>query len=689
MEIRDFLFREIEGKKDMKLSHKLIMLSTAALMGVTPVLGGVNTASVAQAATKSSKIVLGSNAYVYLKDGTRNKNYKVGDTAYPVIGKGAKLNAYGLITIKGVSYYSIGDGNYIKASNVATVDGKKATTTTTSSTKKDTPKTDKKTTTKKDTSKKDTTSNATTTSTNDDSDAKSIELSHNSYVYDKNGKRIKSAGTLKKGSKVSYVSLDTINSKKYYNLGKGQYIKAANAETTTPAKKNNRHVELTRNSYVYDKNGKRIKSAKTLKKGATFDYTGTKDINDVEYYDMGKGQYVKASNGVIVKSVELIKNSYVYDANGKRIKSAGTLKKGSTIDYYGTKMINDRNYYDMGKGQYIKTTNAKETEDTEPVKEDTYINLIKNAIIYNDNGDTYNEDSAPLLKGASYQALAAKKINDKWYYSIGDGQWIKAVNAVVTSGPALIPKSEDPNADYTNSTTDPNQLIATWTTSSPVYNSKGEIRPNQEFGKGHQARVSELRYIWVKSENQAVLFYKLVSDKDGFVKADAVTISGKTLTPANDAEQAKNDAVVATDSDKVSLISAINNADAAEKTDAYKFATDAAKTNFKQAYEAAQNARTSKTATISVVKNALDNLTKAIANLDGKKVPVTDLNNLSQSEKDAIIKLVARVNNAAESAIQFTSNTQLAINTPDGYQYLPVSDYATATPVATTPVNNN
>ncbi len=689
MEIRDFLFREIEGKKDMKLSHKLIMLSTAALMGVTPVLGGVNTASVAQAATKSSKIVLGSNAYVYLKDGTRNKNYKVGDTAYPVIGKGAKLNAYGLITIKGVSYYSIGDGNYIKASNVATVDGKKATTTTTSSTKKDTPKTDKKTTTKKDTSKKDTTSNATTTSTNDDSDAKSIELSHNSYVYDKNGKRIKSAGTLKKGSKVSYVSLDTINSKKYYNLGKGQYIKAANAKTTTPAKKNNRHVELTRNSYVYDKNGKRIKSAKTLKKGATFDYTGTKDINDVEYYDMGNGQYVKASNGVIVKSVELIKNSYVYDANGKRIKSAGTLKKGSTIDYYGTKMINDRNYYDMGKGQYIKTTNAKETEDTEPVKEDTYINLIKNAIIYNDNGDTYNEDSAPLLKGASYQALAAKKINDKWYYSIGDGQWIKAVNAVVTSGPALIPKSEDPNADYTNSTTDPNQLIATWTTSSPVYNSKGEIKPNQEFGKGHQARVSELRYIWVKSENQAVLFYKLVSDKDGFVKADAVTISGKTLTPANDAEQAKNDAVVATDSDKVSLISAINNADAAEKTDAYKFATDAAKTNFKQAYEAAQNARTSKTATISVVKNALDNLTKAIANLDGKKVPVTDLNNLSQSEKDAIIKLVARVNNAAESAIQFTSNTQLAINTPDGYQYLPVSDYATATPVATTPVNNN
>ena len=668
----------------MKLSHKLIMLSTAALMGVTPVLGGVNTASVAQAATKSSKIVLGSNAYVYLKDGTRNKNYKVGDTAYPVIGKGAKLNAYGLITIKGVSYYSIGDGNYIKASNVATVDGKKATTATTSSTKKDTTKTDKKTTTKKDT-----TNNTTTTSTNDDSEAKSIELSHNSYVYDKNGKRIKSAGTLKKGSKVSYVSLDTINSKKYYNLGKGQYIKAANAKATTPAKKNNKHVELSHNSYVYDKNGKRIKSAKTLKKGATFDYTGTKDINDVEYYDMGKGQYVKASNGVIVKSVELIKNSYVYDANGKRIKSAGTLKKGSTIDYYGTKMINDQNYYDMGKGQYIKTTNAKETEDTEPVKEDTYINLIKNAIIYNDNGDTYNEDSAHLLKGASYQALAAKKINDKWYYSIGDGQWIKAVNAVVTSGPALIPKSEDPNADYTNSTTDPNQLIATWTTSSPVYNSKGEIKPNQEFGKGHQARVSELRYIWVKSENQAVLFYKLVSDKDGFVKADDVTISGKTLALANDPEQAKNDAVVATDSDKASLISAINSADAAEKTDAYKFATDAAKTNFKQAYEAAQNARTSKTATISVVKNALDNLTKAIANLDGKKVPVTDLNNLTQSEKDAIIKLAARVNNAAESAIQFTSNTQLAINTPDGYQYLPVSDYATATPVATTPVNNN
>ncbi len=119
----------------MKLSHKLIMVSAAALMGVSPLLGAAQSVNpVAQAASKSSSkkgtITLSNNAYVYHKNGKRDTNY-AGGGKNAVIAKNRTLKYVGKpITINGNEYYPIGGNDYVKAANVGYKDGKGVTPST-------------------------------------------------------------------------------------------------------------------------------------------------------------------------------------------------------------------------------------------------------------------------------------------------------------------------------------------------------------------------------------------------------------------------------------------------------------------------------------------------------------------------------------------------------------------------------
>lgn len=58
-----------------------------------------------------------------------------------------------------------------------------------------------------------------------------VQLKSNAYVYTKQGvrKRVKS---LKKGRILNAYSLVTIKGTKYYNIGKGRYIKKTNVQKT-------------------------------------------------------------------------------------------------------------------------------------------------------------------------------------------------------------------------------------------------------------------------------------------------------------------------------------------------------------------------------------------------------------------------------------------------------------------------
>ena len=229
----------------------------------------------------------------------------MGSAKYTTIAKGVTVNSNGTKTIKGVLYYSLGGGAYIKAANV---DGKVATS---SSTKK--------------TSSKNTSSNK--PSTDESEDSTSTKLIHNAYVYDVNGKRIKKyegKSKLTKGTEIDTYGTVNIKGKKYYQLDKEgtAFVKAGNVDRPTT-------ITLKKNAYIYNGEGKTKK--KLVKKGKTVKTTEARYIGTKLYYKIGDDQFVKAANVGKVKGEEL---DPINEPDG-----AATVEVPDTEDVNSTKVI--------------------------------------------------------------------------------------------------------------------------------------------------------------------------------------------------------------------------------------------------------------------------------------------------------------------------------------------------------------
>lgn len=236
----------------MKLSHKLVMVSAAVLMGVSPVLGmAENTVSV-QAATKSTNGVhntYGKNSKVKVTKTMKfvDRNGKKTSKTAP---KGGSYTIWNVKNIDGQVYYSIqtdlkywipatateGTVTYKSGNTTYTLksDGKKVTTST--STKKAVKKTNSNKNTKKvvkESTKKTATKTTKKTSSKKTPVAKAVKITtkNKAYVYDKNGKRVKNyLGTSYIGKKITVKGLGTktINGVKYYALQPNHYyIKAS------------------------------------------------------------------------------------------------------------------------------------------------------------------------------------------------------------------------------------------------------------------------------------------------------------------------------------------------------------------------------------------------------------------------------------------------------------------------------
>ena len=315
----------------MKLNHKLIMVSAAALMSVSPLVANTQNSVQAATTTKSSSkttskktttstkkttdsksnskstsskkaatkttakkstsskatskassndITLARNAYVYDKNGKRLDKY-MGSAKYTTIARGVTVKSNGTTKINGVLYYSLGNNAYIKATNVVGGANASSSSKTTTSTKKST--TSKTTSTKKTSTKKDS-----------DMDAIKVKLIHNAYVYDQNGKRIKKYNgktKLTKGTTVNTYGTDTINGKDYYQLNAAgtAFVKASNVDSTSSVT-----ITMKKNAYIYDGNGDTEK--KTVKKGKKVKATEARYIGTKLYYKIGDDQFVKAAN---------------------------------------------------------------------------------------------------------------------------------------------------------------------------------------------------------------------------------------------------------------------------------------------------------------------------------------------------------------------------------------------------------
>ena len=587
----------------MKLSHKLVMVSAAALMSVAPLLGTAENVNTVQAAPKkttskkaaSNKITLVRNAYVYDKNGKRLDKY-MGSAKYTTIAKGVTVTSTGTKTINGVKYYDLGGGAYIKAVNV---DGKAASSTS---------------------------------SLSKGTKAKFVS---NSYIYDKNGKRIsKYQGKSKfvKGDSVTTYGIQTINGKKYYQLDKKgtAFVRTVNIDGKTTSNQES---------------------------------SVSNDAESTKKYDYS-----------------LKKNAYIYDNNGKRInkyQGKSKLLKGAAIDVYGIETIKGKDYYQLDKKgtAFVKASNVTRTVKV------TSITMKKNAYIYNGNGDTKKKT---VKKGKTVKATEARYIGTKLYYKISDNQFVKAANVGKISGPELEPVNEPDGAatvDTGDNTVDPNVTKVTTINVAPLYNIKGQPDNVRAFGEGQSQQVSELRYIATSATATPELFYKLSSGR-GYLKDSDVAVSGKTLTPVNTQEQAREDVTVATAANKAKLLQDINEATSVKNSEAYKLASSDVKAAYDKAISDGTTVNNDATATIAQVNEADAAIVSAKAKLDGKRVAVANMTNLTSDEMAAIIKVVANANNVAESSVQLTTNGSLSISVNGAAQILNLGDYVTQAAVA-------
>lgn len=242
----------------MKLSHKLMMVSAAVLMGVSPVLGmasnSVQAAPVAHA--KGVNNTYGKNSRVEM---TKTMKFvdRNGKKTSKTATKGGKYTIWNVKTINGQVYYSIqtdlkywipasatqGTVTYKSGNTTYTLksDGKKVTTTTSTAKKSTSKKTTKKSTkTTKSNTSSEKTSTKTSTKSNSNSKTTSkkaavkpvkITMKNKAYVYDKNGKRVNNYLNTKyigKGVTVKGLGTKTINGVKYYALQPNRYyVKAS------------------------------------------------------------------------------------------------------------------------------------------------------------------------------------------------------------------------------------------------------------------------------------------------------------------------------------------------------------------------------------------------------------------------------------------------------------------------------
>ena len=249
----------------MKLSHKLMMVSAAVLMGVSPVVGMANSASVQAAPIAHAKGVhntYGKNSRVKM---TKTMKFvdRYGKKTSKTATKGGRYTIWNVKTINGQVYYSIqtdlkywipatateGTVTYKSGKTTYTLksNGKKVVTSTSTAkstkkaakkttkkvVKKATKKTVKKSESKKDSKKTTTQKSSAKKATKKTTSKKSskikvvkISMKKKAYVYDNNGKRVKNyLGTSYIGKDVTVKGLGTktIKGTKYYTLKPNHY----------------------------------------------------------------------------------------------------------------------------------------------------------------------------------------------------------------------------------------------------------------------------------------------------------------------------------------------------------------------------------------------------------------------------------------------------------------------------------
>lgn len=298
----------------------LITISGAALLSFGLLTGVTNNNEVSAAVQVGQSNRLERNAYIYNSQGRRTKKN--------VWKHGKKVLVLGTKTIKGKKYARIGRNQYIRLMNFK----------------------------KYNTSSKPT-----------------ALLKHNAYVFDENGRRIKVA-SLKKNKIVTILGTRYIKGKKYYQIAKNRFIKAANATTSIANEVNNSRNDLnqkstannTNTTTVINNNSTSVNSnvdnnavtgvtntvnGSTVSSNVTSSSTVSANSNTNSSTTSEKSTDIKnndtdGNSSDLEKELKVLHTSYIFDKAGKHILGSFVIK-GSMVDVKNATLINGKQYYGL------------------------------------------------------------------------------------------------------------------------------------------------------------------------------------------------------------------------------------------------------------------------------------------------------------------------------------------------------
>lgn len=298
----------------------LITISGAALLSFGLLTGVTNNNEVSAAVQVGQSNRLERNAYIYNSQGCRTKKN--------VWKHGKKVLVLGTKTIKGKKYARIGRNQYIRLTNFK----------------------------KYNTSSKPT-----------------ALLKHNAYVFDENGRRIKVA-SLKKNKIVTILGTRYIKGKKYYQIAKNRFIKAANATTSIANEVNNSRNDLnqkstannTNTTTVINNNSTSVNSnvdnnavtgvtntvnGSTVSSNVTSSSTVSANSNTNSSTTSEKSTDIKnndtdGNSSDLEKGLKVLHTSYVFDKAGKHILGSFVIK-GSIVYVKNATLINGKQYYGL------------------------------------------------------------------------------------------------------------------------------------------------------------------------------------------------------------------------------------------------------------------------------------------------------------------------------------------------------
>ncbi|AWM73080.1 hypothetical protein DKL56_00420 [Lactobacillus apis] len=259
-----------------------------------------------------------------------------------------------------------------------------------------------------------------------------VQLKSNAYVYTKRGvrKRVKS---LKKGRILNAYSLVTIKGKKYYNIGKGRYIKKTNVQKTSSNTASSAFlIQLTKTSPIYDANGRSTRN--TFKKGLVIAVKDKKLINGGQFYALKGNKYISASDAIVLGETTPIKPGNSNDKDNNQLEDTASRRDKPTqkeID----KLLADNSdklgyavYFSDSELAQIRTSlwqkiqNYRSSNGYAPYKSsselDTFIAKVSsstdNMFLYSE--DINNGDVAQYLPTLASNGMSAVQAVDHYKY---------------------------------------------------------------------------------------------------------------------------------------------------------------------------------------------------------------------------------------------------------------------------------